>query len=84
MTKVVQLAQATLSDIPRVLRAIADEVESGEYGTVVAGVVSLECANGVLEIFAAGNTDKYRALALITGTQQTLSQRCYGVSADLD
>lgn len=84
MNKVVQLAQATLSDIPKVLRSIADEIESGEYGTVVAGVVSLECVNGVLEIFAAGSTDKYRALALITGTQQTLSQRIYGVSAALN
>ena len=84
MTKVVQLAQATLSDIPRVLRAIADQVESGDYGTVVAGVVSLECDTGVLEIFGAGAADRYRALALITGTQQTLSQRCYGVSADLN
>ena len=83
MTKVVQLAQATLSDIPRVLRAIADEVESGEYGTVVAGVVSLECDTGVLEIFSAGAADRHRALALITGTQQTLSQRIYGVSATL-
>lgn len=84
MTKVVQLAQATLSDIPKVLRSIADEIESGEHGTVVAGVVSLECDTGVLKIFGAGAADRYRALALITGAQQILTQRCYGVSTDLD
>ncbi len=84
MTKVVQLAQATLADVPRVLRAIADQIEKGDYGTVIAGVVSLECDTGVLEIFGAGAADRYRALALVTGTQQTLSQRCYGVSAGLN
>lgn len=84
MTKVIQLAQATLSDIPRVLRAIADEVERGEYGTIKAGVVSLECDNGVLQIFGAGAADTHRALSLITGTQQILTQRIYGASADID
>lgn len=84
MTKVVQLTQATLSDIPRVLRAIADEIESGTYGTVVAGLVSLENNTGKLEIFGAGAADRYRALALATGTQQTLSQRIYGVLAESD
>jgi len=84
MTKVVQLAQLALNDVPRVLRAIADHIDSGEYGTVVAGVVSLECDTGVLEIFDAGASDRYRALALITGTQQVLTQRCYGVLAATD
>ena len=84
MGNIVELAQATLSDTPRVLRAIADEIESGEYGTVVAGVVSLECDTGVLEIFGVGAADRYRALALITGAQQTLTQRCYGMPTFID
>lgn len=84
MTKIVQLAPTTLRDIPKVLRAIADQVEIGEYGTVSAGVVSLECATGVLEIFGAGAADNYRALAISTGTQHILTQRIFGVCADPD
>lgn len=80
MNKVVELPRATLSDIPRVLRAIADEIENGNYGTVVAGLVTLENNNGVLEIFGAGAADGHRALSLTVGTQQILAQRLYGVS----
>lgn len=82
MNKVVELPRATLSDIPRVLRAIADEIENGNYGTVVAGLVTLENNNGVLEIFGAGAADGYRALSLTVGTQQILAQRIYGVSTE--
>ena len=82
MTKVVELPRATLSDIPRVLRAIADEIENGTYGTVVAGLVTLEKNTGVLEIFGAGAADGHRAISLVVGTQQILTQRIYGVSTE--
>jgi hypothetical protein len=78
MNKIAQLATATLSDIPRVLRAIADELEDGAYGHVVAGVVVLENVTGELETFGAGAATNHRAIALCAGAQQILIQSTYG------
>jgi hypothetical protein len=84
MNKVLQLVRPTLDDIPRVLRAIADELESGTYGDVVAGVLAIECSSGVLQLFGAGQADRHRALAIATGAQHILTQRIYGVCAEQD
>lgn len=59
-----ELPKATLADVPRVLRAIADEIEAGKYGKVDAAVIALECPGDVIRPFGAGAADYYRAIAL--------------------
>jgi hypothetical protein len=82
MTNIHKLDSAVLSDIPGVLRSIANEMEKGNYGKVMAGVVVLECDTNVLEIFGMGAAEKHRAIALMAGGQQILIQRQFGISTD--
>lgn len=60
---VVELPKATVSDIPRVLRSIADEIEAGAYGKVTDAVVVVNGEQGVAT-FGAGLAEYYRAIAL--------------------
>lgn len=62
--QIYQLPKATLADIPRVLRAIADSIEAGEYGSPEAAAVVLESTDGEIETFGAGAADYYRTIAL--------------------
>lgn len=78
MNKVVELPQAILSDIPHVLRAIADGIENNEYGKIITGIVTLECKNGVLEIFGAGAAEGHRVISLLAGSQAIMIQKIYG------
>ena len=66
MSNVYELPKATLADVPRVLRAIADEIEAGAYGEIDTAVVVLENKDGVIEKFGAGCADYYRAIAVLT------------------
>lgn len=76
MSKVVELPRATLANISRVLRAIADSIDDGEYGEVILGGVILENSHGNIEIFGAGGAcDTYRMLALMAlGKDQLIKQ----------
>lgn len=74
--KIYELPKATLQDIPRVLRAIADEMEAGEYGTTQGAAIVIEEDNGNIRTFGAGHADYYRAFALFHfGIEHLLSQR---------
>jgi hypothetical protein len=56
---------APLADFPRILRAIADEAEAGEYGTLSMGALVLEDEQGNIRTFGLGQmADYYRAYAL--------------------
>lgn len=72
MNKVVHLTQSTLADIPRVLRSIADEVESGNFTDSVNMVCVLEAGDKQVELFGAGGTDYYRCMALLARAQHKL------------
>jgi hypothetical protein len=67
---------ATLNDVPRVLRAIADRVEAGDYGAVEAAVLVIEADDGSVRTFGAARADYYRAYALLSlGIAQLVAQR---------
>lgn len=61
---VVPLPHHTLQDIPRVLRAIADEIEADEYGKVEMLAVVMQTDVGNVHTFGAGGADYYRAMAM--------------------
>lgn len=62
--QIVELPKSIVQDIPRVLRAIADEVEAGEYGTLTACAIVVEDEIGNVRTFGAGLADYYRGIAL--------------------
>lgn len=71
-----ELPKATLQDIPGVLRAIADEMEAGEYGRVEMAALVTQDTTGNIRVFGAGGADYYRAMALFHfGIQNLLTKR---------
>jgi hypothetical protein len=75
-SNVLELPSATLEDIPRMLRAIADEMEAGEYGKTQMLVVAMEEDNGNVRTFGGGGADWYRAIALFhLGIENLLAKR---------
>ena len=71
-----ELPKATVQDIPRVLRAIADEIEAGEYGVTHMAALVIEEENGNIRTFGAGGADYYRAMALFHfGIENLLAKR---------
>ena len=64
MSNIVELPQATLESIPKVLRAIADEIERGEYGKVEMAALAVKNSSGDIKAFGAGAADLYRAVTL--------------------
>lgn len=74
--EIVELPKATLQDVAKVLRAIADEIDAGEYGSVQSAAVVLEDDIGNIRTFGAGAADYYRAFALFNfGIEHLLSSR---------
>lgn len=63
---VIELPKATISDIPRVLRAIAAEIEAGDYGKTVAATLVIESDANEVKVFGAGVTDFHRGISLLT------------------
>lgn len=64
MSNIYELPRVTLADVPRVLRAIADEIEAGKHGQVDSAAIVVDNAEGKLVTFGAGAADYYRAIAL--------------------
>ena len=64
MSNVVELPQATLESVPKVLRAIADEIERGDFGKVEMAALVMKNSNGQISAFGAGGADFYRAITL--------------------
>ena len=62
--KVVKMPDNPLTDIPNVLRRIADEIEAGSYGEIEMAGVVMENDSGDIETFGAGKTDFYRGYTL--------------------
>ncbi len=84
MSNIHKLDSAVMSDIPNMLRAVASEMEKGNYGKITAGVMVIETDQHKLELFGFGAAEKHRAISLMAGGQQILIQRLYGVSAHID
>jgi hypothetical protein len=64
MSVIHELPQHTLQDIPKVLRAIADQVEAGDFGKVTMGALVIESEEGNVHTFGVGGADYYRAYAM--------------------
>jgi hypothetical protein len=61
--KIAHLPKSNLADTAAVLRAIADEIDSGVYGKVLASCLVLQ--GDSIETFGTGIGDYYRCLALL-------------------
>lgn len=76
MSNVIELATATLEDIPRMLRCIADEIEAGEYSKVEMLAIAMQDSDGNVRTFGGGGADWYRAIALFhLGIENLLAKR---------
>lgn len=74
--QLLELPVAILADVPRVLRAIADEIESGEYGSIVSAAIVTEDTTGNVRTFGAGKADYYRGMAMFhLGIENLLAKR---------
>ena len=70
------LPQRTLQDIPKVLRAIADEIEAGAYSKIQMGALVLESEEGNIYTFGIGGADYYRGIAMFTfGIENLMAKR---------
>jgi hypothetical protein len=78
MSNIYKLDTAQLSDIPKLLRSMADHIEEGTYGNVVAGVVVLEDNTNQLTLFGLGAATDHRSVSILAGAQQTLIQKTFG------
>lgn len=70
------LDRHTLQDVPNVLRSIADQMESGEYGTTQLGALVIEDDIGNVRCFGLGGADYYRAIAMFhMGIENLMTKR---------
>lgn len=76
MATLFELPRATCTDVAFVLRAIADQIDAGTYGTVQMGALVLETTDGGVHVFGAGGADYYRGIALLhLGLENLMSKR---------
>lgn len=66
MNKVHLLPKAQLSDVPGILRLLADEVERGDYGNILSGGIVLRDDEKTVHVFSCGDTDNDKAIAIFT------------------
>lgn len=66
MNKVHLLPKAQISDVPGILRLMADEIERGDYDTILSGAIVLKSNEGDLHVFSCGDTSEDKAIALLT------------------
>lgn len=72
----IEFPKNDLRDVAGVLRAIADQIEAGEYAGIDAAALVLEDEFGNIRIFGAGMADYYRAFALFHfGIEHLLAAR---------
>lgn len=62
--RVVEFPARNLSDIPAMMRAVADDIEAGNYGEANAAICILEGSEG-MNAFAWGTFDPVRAVGLM-------------------
>jgi len=66
-TNLVEFPRPTLADISRVLRAIADECDAGDYGDVYMAAIVLRNHDGEIHTFGGGGgADADIAISLFT------------------
>lgn len=74
--KIYELPKATLAHVPNVLRALADAMESGQYGAIRSLAMVSEGEDGAIRTFGAGGADYYHAIALFQlGIADLVNQR---------
>ena len=69
---VVKMPDHPLTEIPNVLRRIADEIEAGNYGEIEMAGVVMENDSGDIETFGAGKTDFYRGYTLFSKAMKAM------------
>jgi hypothetical protein len=67
---VIELATATIESTSSVLRAIADEIDAGKYGSVSAGVIVV-CGDDI-HAFGSGDANVYKAVWMLEAAKQNL------------
>lgn len=71
--KLYAIPSPSVDDVPRMLRAIADEIESGVYGSGVdCCVVALPNMDGEIEVFGLGAADGSLAHLILARAQRKL------------
>lgn len=71
--KLYAIPTPSVDDVPRMLRAIADEIEAGEYGEGVdCCVVALPTLDNDLEVFGLGAADGPLAHLILARAQRKL------------
>ena len=68
--KIIELDRATIEDAAKVLRAIADEIDSGKHGSVRAAVVILD--GDEMAIFGSGDANQYKGVWLLEAAKKEL------------
>ena len=69
---VVKMPDHPPTDIPNVLRSIANGIEAGSYGEIEMAGVVMENENGDIETFGAGKTDFYRGYTLFAKAMKAM------------
>ncbi len=62
--KVIEFPSRNVSDIPAMMRAVADDIEAGNFGEANTAICILEGSEG-LNAFAWGAFDPVRAIGLM-------------------
>lgn len=60
---IVPFPNASLHDIPAMLRNIADDIEAGEFGNVQSGVMMLE-TDQTFHTFGWGDAEGFKAIGM--------------------
>ena len=68
--KIIELDRATIEDAAKVLRAIADEIDSGKHVEVIASVVILD--GDQMAIFGSGDASQYKCLWMLEAAKKEL------------
>lgn len=61
---VVQLPTGNLNDIAALIRQVADDIESGQYGKIVSGAAIALNEEGAPVVFGWGRTDDIHSIGL--------------------
>lgn len=68
--KLIELDRATIENASKVLRAIADEIDEGKYGKVIASVVILD--GDEIALFGSGDANQYKTVWLLEAAKNEL------------
>ena len=69
---VIEFPKPSLHDIPQMLRNIADDIEAGQFGAPVSGVMVLESEDSLYN-FGWGDAEGFKAIGLFYAGAQMLA-----------